>query len=92
MRILPLLLLAMLVLFLAGLIVPRKSRRMQRWTNDRLQVAKEKGDRRAGFVGDWTAKSLDWGQTLVTKAAEAGRRLRARLESGLARMREKLAG
>jgi hypothetical protein len=82
----------MVFLFLAGLIAPRKSRRIQRWIERRLEKGKDKGDRHAGFLGDWTAKSLDWGQTLVNKAAAGGRRVRALIESALARLRELIVG
>jgi hypothetical protein len=82
MRILPALVIAMVVLFLIGLIAPRASRRVERWMNDRLDKVEAKSDRRAGFVGDWTAKLLSWGQRLLDAAVEAGRGLRSRVSGG----------
>jgi hypothetical protein len=75
MRVLPI----VLVLFLVALIAPRKSRRLQRWIQTRLEKGKKKGHRNAGFVGEWTAKSLHFGQRLVDAAMSGGRRLRGRL-------------
>jgi hypothetical protein len=72
MRVIPLL----LVLFLAALIAPRKSMRMQRWIERRLEKGKRKGWRNAGFLGDWTAKSLHWGQRMVDAVMSAGRHVR----------------
>jgi hypothetical protein len=82
MRILPVLLIAMIVLFLIGLIAPRASGRVERWMDRRLEKVEAKGDRRAGFVGDWTAKLLSWGQRLLDAAVEAGRGLRRRVPGG----------
>jgi hypothetical protein len=82
MRILPVLLLAMLVLFVIGLVAPRASRRVERWMNRRLDKIEAEGDRHAGFVGDWTAKLLSWGQRLLDAAVAAGRGLRGKLSGG----------
>jgi hypothetical protein len=82
MRILPLLLIAMVGLFVIGLTAPRASRRVERWMNRRLDQIEAKSDRRAGFVGDWTAKLLSWGQRLLDGAVEAGRGLRSRFSGG----------
>jgi len=79
MRALPIILIVAVVLFLTGLIAPQKSRRLQAWINDRLERAEQKANRRAGFLGDWTAKTLRWGQKLVDAAASLGRRARGRL-------------
>ena len=72
MRVIPLLLL----LFFAALIAPRKSKRLERWIQHRLEKGKRKGRRKAGFLGDWTAKSLHWGQRMVDALMSAGRRVR----------------
>jgi hypothetical protein len=82
MRILPLLLVVMVVLFLTGLIAPRASKRVERWMDRRLDKVEAKGDRRAGFVGDWTAKLLAWGQRLLDAAVTAGRGLRGKVSGG----------
>jgi hypothetical protein len=72
MRLIPLL----LIFFLAALIAPRKSKRLERWMQRRLEKGKRKGRRNAGFLGDWTAKSLLWGQKAVDAVMSAGRRAR----------------
>jgi hypothetical protein len=79
MKALPLLILASIVLFLAALIAPRRSKRLQRWIKDRLQKGKQKGRRKAGWVGDWTAKSLDWGQRWLDTVMSGGRKARGKL-------------
>ena len=79
MRLLPVLIIAMVVLFLTGLIAPRASKRLEQWMNTRLDAAEAKSDRRAGFLGDSTAKLLSWGQRLLDAAVTAGRGLRGRV-------------
>jgi hypothetical protein len=82
MRILPVLLVAIVVLFLTGLIAPRASKRVERWMNRRLDKAEATGDRRAGFVSDWTAKLLSWTQRMLDAAVTAGRGLRGKVPGG----------
>ena len=82
MRILPVLVITMVALFFIGLAAPRASRRVERWMNRRLDRIEAESDRRAGFVGDWTAKLLSWGQRLLDGAVEAGRGLRKRVPGG----------
>jgi hypothetical protein len=79
MRALPLLILGTIFLFLAALIAPRKSKRLQRWIKSRLDTGRQKSNRRAGFLGDWTAKSLDWSQRWVDKVMSGGRKTRDKL-------------
>jgi hypothetical protein len=79
MRVLPLLVVAVIVLFFAGLIVPQRSKRLQRWIDDRLQTGKQKSSSRAGFVGDWTAKSLRYGQAINETVVTAGRKVRQKI-------------
>jgi hypothetical protein len=76
MRVLPVVLIALAVLFSTGLVAPRKSRRLESWINDRLERGEDESQERAGFIGDWTAKALCWGQRLVDAAAGAGRSVR----------------
>jgi hypothetical protein len=84
MRIIPLLIIAVIVLFFAGLIVPERSKRLQRWVDERLEDGEQQGWRKGGRVGDWTAKSLHGGQSVNAAVVRAGRGVRRRL-SGLAR-------
>ena len=79
MKALPLIILATIVLFMAALIAPRKSKRLERWVQNRLQKGKRKSSRRAGFLGDWTAKSLHWSQKWVDKVMRGGRKTRDKL-------------
>lgn len=79
MRILPIILILAVVVFVVGLVAPRKSYRLERWMTNRLKDAEDAADRRAGWVGDWTAKLLCWGQEILESAVSAGRGLRRRL-------------
>jgi gas vesicle protein len=79
MKALPILILGTIVLFLAALIAPRRSKRLQRWIKDRLQKGKRKVNRKAGVIGDWTAKSLDWSQNWVDTVMSGGRKTRDKL-------------
>jgi hypothetical protein len=76
MRVLPILILGTIVLFLSGLIAPRRSKRLERWIDGRLRKGRRKGDKKAGRIGDWTAKSLWYGQRLADGALDVGRRVR----------------
>jgi hypothetical protein len=78
-RVLPLLILGTIVMFMSGLIAPERSKRLQGWVDGRLQKVKKKGERNAGWVGDWTAKSFRAGQRINTAAVRTGRRLRKKL-------------
>jgi hypothetical protein len=76
MRLLPIIIIGTIVLFFTGLIAPRRSKRLERWIDRRLRKAQRKGARNAGRIGDWTAKSLAYGQRLADGALACGRRLR----------------
>jgi hypothetical protein len=79
MRILPLLIIATIVLFFAGLIAPQRSKRLQAWVDGKLRVGRRKGEENAGRFGDWTARSMKAGQKLNTKVVRAGRKVRDKL-------------
>lgn len=80
MRILvPLVLLSLVVLFVTGVVAPRRSWRLQGWIDRRLERGQEKGGRSAGRVGNWTAKTLAFTQRAADKTTQAGRRVRDRL-------------
>jgi hypothetical protein len=79
MRVIPLLILGTIFLFLAALIAPRKSRRLQRWVKRPMRRGERKGNRHAGRIGDWTAKSLAWGRSWVDKVMRGGRKTRDKL-------------
>jgi hypothetical protein len=79
MKALPLLILGTVILFLAALVAPRKSKRLQRWIKLRLRQGQRKGDRKAGALGNWTAKSLEFGQRWVDRVMSGGRKTRGKL-------------
>jgi hypothetical protein len=76
MRILPILILGTIVLFVSGVVAPQRSKKLQGWVDDRLSQGERKGERRAGWVGDWLAKCLRAGQTVNAAAVRSGRRVR----------------
>ena len=78
---LPLAVLTLIAFFITGAVAPRKSRRLERWVDDRLEKGEEHGARRAGRLGDWTAKALDLCRRASDKALELGRRLRGAASS-----------
>jgi hypothetical protein len=75
-RFLPVVILGTIVLFLTGLVIPRKSKRVERWVDQRMKGGRRKADRKGGRLGDWTAKSLWYGQRLADGALVAGRSVR----------------
>ena len=75
-RLLPILILGTVGLFFAGLIAPRRSKRLEAWIDNRLKRTRRKSERNAGRIGDWTARSLWYGQRLADGALEFGRRVR----------------
>ena len=68
-----------IVLFFAGLIAPRKSKRLQRWYDRLLRRGERKSDAKAGKIGDLTEKGIERSRRMGDKSAEAGRALRSRL-------------
>ena len=68
-----------LVLFVAGLVAPRRSRRLQKAMDRFLRKGERRSDRSAGRVGDWTETSLKKVRHAGDKSADAGRALRERL-------------
>jgi hypothetical protein len=74
----PLFVLALIVLFILGVVVPRRSKRVQASLDRRLEKGRQKSDRSAGVLGDWTARLLGFMRRAADKASRAGRRLRGR--------------
>ena len=68
-----------IVLFFAGLIAPRRSKRLQAWYDRVLRRGERKGDENAGKLGDLTEKSLKASRRAGDKSARAGRKLRNKL-------------
>jgi hypothetical protein len=67
------------VLFIAGFVAPRRSRRFQRAIDRFLRRGERKSDRSAGRVGDWTEASLEKVRRIGDKSADAGRATRDKL-------------
>ena len=70
-----------LVLFLAGVIRPGRSRKMQDGVDKTSAKAEEKSDRGAGLFGDMTESSLRAARKTADKSAEAGRDAHDKLTS-----------
>ena len=74
----PVIVLVFIFLFFAGLLVPRRSRRLQRWMDNRLRQGERKGGRSGGRVGDWAARALELMRHYGDRTVEAGRRVRGK--------------
>ncbi len=75
----PLVLISLVLLFVISAVAPRKSKRLQGWIDERLERGQQKGDRSAGRVGNWTAKTLAFTQRAADRTSQSGRRLHDRL-------------
>ncbi|MDQ3933159.1 MAG: DUF6411 family protein [Actinomycetota bacterium] len=71
-----------LVLFVVGLVAPRQSKRLQRGLGRQLRRGEDKGDRKAGRLGDWTETAIRWARKISERSAEGGRKLRRKLSRG----------
>jgi hypothetical protein len=67
------------VLFVAGVLAPRRSRRLQRWYDRVLRRGERKGDRNAGKLGDLTERGLRGSRRAGDASADAGRKLGKKL-------------
>jgi hypothetical protein len=67
------------VLFFAGLIAPRRSKRLQAWYDRVLRRGERKSAENAGKVGDLTGKGLRRGRRAGDRSAETGRKLHQKL-------------
>ena len=63
------------VFFVAGLLSPKWSRRLQEKLKPMFRKAEEKGDDSAGRVGDWTGKAVEKTREVGDKSAEQGRKV-----------------
>jgi FtsZ-interacting cell division protein ZipA len=68
------------VLFVAGVIAPRQSRRMQKGVTNVARKAERKSDRSAGRLGDATEEGIKKMRHAAEASARSGRRVRGRLE------------
>jgi hypothetical protein len=72
-------LLCCVVLFLSGLIAPRRSRRLQARIDRFLRRGERKSGANAGRLGDLSRESLKLARHSGDKSAEAGRALRKKI-------------
>lgn len=71
---------AFVVLFFAGLLMPGRSWRLQARFSDLLRRGERKSDGRAGTAGDMTQTGLERARKAGVGSARAGRRLRDKLD------------
>ena len=70
-----------IVLFVAGVISPARSRRWQSFTGGWFRKAERKGDESGGRVGDMTREALGLTRRATEASARRGRDLHAKLPS-----------
>jgi hypothetical protein len=76
------------VLFVAGIFRPRRSRRMQGGLDRLTRSGEQKSKRRAGTLGDLTGSALTWMRKAVDKSAEKGRALHDILRRGVGKAQD----
>ena len=64
------------VLFLIGVLSPRRSRRLQALTGTLSKKAERKSEQKAGRFGDFTRDALRRSRHAADRSAEKGRRIR----------------
>jgi hypothetical protein len=70
-----------IVLFVAGVVAPRRSRRLQARHDRVLRRGERKGDRNAGKPGDLTESGLRGSRRMGDASARAGRKLGDKMRS-----------
>lgn len=73
------LLVVCIVLFLAGVISPSRSKKMQASVDDLSKKGERKGDENAGRLGDLTSAALEKSRDAADASALAGRGLHERI-------------
>jgi hypothetical protein len=68
-----------IVLFVAAVVAPRRSQRLQGWYDRLLRRGERKGDRNAGKLGDLTEAGLKGARRMGDASAETGRKVGHRL-------------
>ncbi len=67
--------LACIVLFVAGALSPAKSRRLQKSVDNKSRKAEKKGYEKAGSLGDMSSDALKKGRHAADHSAEKGRQI-----------------
>jgi hypothetical protein len=68
-----------IVLFFAGVVAPRRSKRLQAWYDRVHRRGEQKSGEKAGKLGDMTEKSLRQSRRAGDRSAEAGRKVREKM-------------
>jgi hypothetical protein len=76
---LPAFLVMLVVLFVMGIVVPRRSRRVQAWIEAQIAKGERKGDESAGWFGNVTSSALRLVRKASGASAEAGRATRDKI-------------
>ena len=89
MRVLLLLIvLVCVVLFVAGIVAPERSKRMQSWVGGKLRRGERGADENAGKLGDMTNTMLEKSRQATDKSATGGRKVREKAEDVASGVRE----
>lgn len=91
MRLILLGLLLCVVLFFAGLLFPRRSRKLQEKVGKYLRRGERKGDERAGKLGDATNTALKKTRKATEHSADAGRAVNQAGQKAGRSVRDKLS-
>jgi hypothetical protein len=87
-----LIVLVCVVLFLAGVFAPERSKKMQRWVAEKLRQGERKGDEEAGKLGDMTNTMLEKSRNATDKSAEGGRAVHDKAAEAGSAVGDKLPG
>ena len=87
-----LIVLVCVVLFLAGVFAPERSKKMQSWVAQKLRKGERKGDENAGKLGDVTNTMLEKSRKATDKSAEGGRAVHDKAAEAGSAVGEKLPG
>ena len=87
-----LIVLVCVVLFLAGVFAPERSKKMQGWVAKKLRKGERKGDENAGKLGDLTNTTLEKSRQASDKSAEGGRAVHDKATDAGSKVGEKLGG
>jgi len=68
------------VVFAAGVVAPRRSRRMQAVRDRMLRRGEREGDEHGGMLGDAAESALEMIRHVADRSAEAGRQTRRKLQ------------
>jgi hypothetical protein len=81
-----------IVLFLAGVFAPERSKKMQAWVAKKLRKGERKGDEEGGKLGDMTNTMLEKSRKATNKSAEGGRAVHDKAAEAGSTVGDKLPG